>query len=60
MNRDKQTTRDPVCGRRMNRNKAWAIVRYNKVEYMLCCPLCQSEFEASPELCLQRRGRKER
>lgn len=41
--------RDPVCGRRMNRNKAYAIVAYEKVEYLLCCPRCQAEFEADPE-----------
>lgn len=41
--------RDPVCGRRMNRNKAYAVVRYNRIEYLVCCPKCQSEFEADPE-----------
>lgn len=41
--------KDPVCGRRMNRNDAYVVLRYNKVEYLLCCPRCQSEFEADPE-----------
>ncbi len=48
MNGKRQFPRDPVCGRRMSRNKAYAIVRHNKVEYLLCCPRCQSEFEADP------------
>jgi len=49
MNSRKPFPRDPVCGRRMNRNKAYAIVKHNTVEYLLCCPRCQSEFEADPE-----------
>jgi YHS domain-containing protein len=53
MSRDTQIPWDPVCGRKMNRNKAWAIVRHNKVEYLLCCPRCQSEFEAEPERFVQ-------
>lgn len=40
--------KDPVCGKRMNRNKAHIIVEYQGVEYLLCCPLCQSEFEKHP------------
>lgn len=49
MGQNNRTIRDPVCGKRMNRNKAWAVVRYNHVEYLVCCPRCQSEFEADPE-----------
>ncbi|MGA2765604.1 MAG: TRASH domain-containing protein [Spirochaetia bacterium] len=49
MSGGKEFPRDPVCGRRMNRNKAYAVVRYNKVDYLLCCPKCQSDFEADPE-----------
>lgn len=63
MNTRKQFPRDPVCGRRMSRNKAYAVVRYNKVEYLLCCPKCQSEFEADPgryEAELLDRRRRER
>jgi xanthine dehydrogenase accessory factor len=41
--------RDPVCGQRMNRNKTHVVLRYNGQEVLLCCPLCQSEFEREPE-----------
>lgn len=41
--------RDPVCGKRINRNKAHMIVRYKGFDYLLCCPLCQSHFEKNPE-----------
>lgn len=41
--------RDPVCGKKMNRNKAYITIKYNGVNYYLCCPLCQSEFEKNPE-----------
>lgn len=41
--------RDPVCGRRISRNKAHILIQWNKREYLLCCPKCQSEFEAHPQ-----------
>lgn len=40
--------KDPVCGRRLQRGKAYAVVEYQGVHYFLCCPLCQAEFERSP------------
>lgn len=40
--------RDPVCGRRMSRNKAYAVVRHEGREYLVCCPKCQADFEADP------------
>lgn len=40
---------DPVCGRKMNRNKAYAVVLHKDEQYLLCCPLCQSEFEKNPD-----------
>lgn len=39
---------DPVCGRRMNANKAFVRLRFEGVEYFLCCPMCQRTFEADP------------
>ena len=47
----RQTTyRDPVCGRKLNRGKAHIALDYQGVTYYLCCPKCQSEFEARPQL----------
>ena len=40
---------DPVCGRKVNRNKAHARVKYKDEIYYLCCPKCQSEFEQDPK-----------
>lgn len=40
--------RDPVCGKKINPNKAYAKIKYEKETYYLCCPLCQSEFESDP------------
>jgi YHS domain-containing protein len=40
---------DPVCGRRINRNRAHISVEYKGKEYLLCCRLCQAEFEKDPE-----------
>ncbi|HLB48806.1 MAG TPA: YHS domain-containing protein [Anaerolineales bacterium] len=41
--------KDPVCGKRLNHNKAHILIEYNGVQYALCCPKCQSEFEHSPQ-----------
>ncbi len=41
--------RDPVCGKKMNKNKAYAKVKYEKITYYLCCPLCQEHFEKNPK-----------
>ena len=41
--------RDPVCGKRMNRAKAHIVIEFEGIAYSLCCPLCQREFERSPE-----------
>lgn len=40
--------KDPVCGKRINRNKAHAVIEYEGVNYFLCCPLCQTQFERAP------------
>ena len=42
--------KDPVCGKRMNRGRAHAVVEYQHVAYFLCCPLCQAEFERAPRM----------
>lgn len=41
--------RDPVCHKKINRQKAQILVQYKGYKYLLCCPLCQSEFEKNPE-----------
>jgi YHS domain-containing protein len=41
--------RDPVCGRKINPNKAYVKLKYDGEIYYLCCPLCQSEFEKTPK-----------
>ncbi len=48
MKNNNKTLRDPVCGKKINKNKAHAKVKYNKQIYYLCCPLCQAEFESQP------------
>jgi len=42
------STHDPVCGKKINANKAYAKVNYERKLYYLCCPLCQSEFLKDP------------
>ena len=41
--------KDPVCGQRIRRDRAYAHIAYERVTYYLCCPRCQAEFEAAPE-----------
>lgn len=45
----KKVYRDPVCGKKINRQKAQILVSYKGYGYFLCCPLCQSEFEGDPD-----------
>lgn len=43
-----EDNRDPVCGKLLNRNKSHIAIDYKKKTYLLCCPLCQAEFEKDP------------
>ena len=40
---------DPVCGRRIKRNRAYVAFDYQGTTYYLCCPRCQAEFERAPQ-----------
>ncbi len=48
--------RDPVCGKKMNRNKAYSKIKYGKITYYLCCPLCQALFEKDPDKYIESKG----
>jgi len=41
--------KDPVCGKRINRGKAYITIEYEGVNYFLCCPQCQAQFERAPK-----------
>ncbi len=43
-------SRDPVCGKKMNKTKAHIIIKFKGTDYLLCCPRCQSEFEKNPQM----------
>ncbi|MBX3646338.1 MAG: YHS domain-containing protein [Rhodocyclaceae bacterium] len=47
--RKKREDKDPVCGKHINRNKAHIVIEHKGEQYLLCCPLCQAEFERDPE-----------
>lgn len=36
---------DPVCGKRIKRQRAHIAIDYDNVTYYLCCPRCQADFE---------------
>ncbi|NOY57678.1 MAG: YHS domain-containing protein [Calditrichaeota bacterium] len=38
----------------MNPNKAHVVIHYEGVDYYLCCPLCQKEFERNPDKYLKK------
>jgi YHS domain-containing protein len=40
---------DPVCGRRICRDHAFAHAVYDRLTYYFCSPRCRAEFEAAPE-----------
>lgn len=46
----KKIHRDPVCGKKINRQKAQTLIKYKGYGYFLCCPLCQSEFEQNSDI----------
>ena len=43
------TLKDPVCGKRLQRGKAHIVIEFEGVDYFVCCPRCQAEFERSPQ-----------
>ena len=40
---------DPVCGKRIKRQRSHISIEYRGTTYYLCCPLCQAEFERNPD-----------
>jgi Cu+-exporting ATPase len=40
---------DPVCGRKIKKNKAEVVIHYMGNQYFLCSSKCQVEFKKSPE-----------
>jgi YHS domain-containing protein len=40
--------KDPVCGKRINRGRAHITSEPEGVNYFLCCPQCQAQFERAP------------
>ncbi len=44
---------DPVCGMKVNPEKAAASSIYNGRKYFFCCPGCRAKFEAEPEKYLR-------
>lgn len=51
---------DPVCGKRINANKAHIVVNYEGVDYYLCCPLCQKTFEQNPQKYVNTKSKNKR
>lgn len=49
-------THDPVCGRRVSRRKAHAVVGHGGQAYFLCSPLCRMLFEHDPSRHLAEGG----
>ncbi len=40
---------DPVCGKRIKRQRAHIAIDYAASTYYLCCPRCQADFERDPQ-----------
>ncbi len=38
-----------TCKKSLNRNKAHMTIELDKINYLVCCPLCQLEFEKFPD-----------
>lgn len=50
--------RDPVCGKRINPNKAYVQIVFDGMIYYLCCPLCQGEFEKDPKKYIKKNSKR--
>jgi YHS domain-containing protein len=51
-------TRCITCGQPTNRNKAHMAIEYEGESYLVCCPLCQAEFEKDPQKFILRSQRR--
>jgi len=40
---------DPVCGKRIKRQRAHIAIDFEGTTYLLCCPRCQADFEREPK-----------
>jgi YHS domain-containing protein len=40
---------DPVCGKRIKRQRAHIAIDFEGTTYYLCCPRCQADFEREPK-----------
>lgn len=40
---------DPVCGKRIKRQRAHIAIDFEGTTYFLCCPRCQTDFEREPK-----------
>lgn len=56
----KNHQQDPVCGKRLNSNKAHIVITFEDIEYLLCCPRCQREFEQNPQKYIRQKLKKRR
>lgn len=52
---DGASPQDPVCGKRIERDQAHAVLDYEGRVYYFCCPMCQAEFERDPAKYIQRK-----
>jgi YHS domain-containing protein len=51
-------TRCVTCEKPLNRNKAYMSIEYENETFLVCCPLCQAEFEKNPMRYIHRSRRK--
>lgn len=40
---------DPVCRRKINKHQATYIYNFKNEHFLLCCPVCQTEFEKNQQ-----------
>ncbi len=48
-------TKDPVCGKEVDQDKAPATSSYNGRKYNFCGPDCKNKFDQQPERYVQSR-----
>jgi YHS domain-containing protein len=40
---------DPVCRKKVRKQKAYFVYRSGDEQFLLCCPECQAQFEANAQ-----------
>jgi YHS domain-containing protein len=53
-----ERVQDPVCGRWIDKEKAYSTYEYEHHIFYLCCPMCRTAFAMQPDRFVRRESGK--